>query len=965
MPQLFVVPHTHWDREWYQSFQDFRRRLVRLTDRLLTLLEGDPSFSHFHFDGQTIVLEDYLEIRPENRARLRRLITAGRISIGPWYVLPDEFLVSGESLIRNLQLGHRQAEEFGEALPIGYLPDQFGHVAQMPQILRQLGIEDAVVWRGVGANVDRTEFLWQAPDGSQVFTVFLPGWGYSNGRTLPPSVDALRERLQQIVAEHAPFRRSDLVLVMNGTDHQEPQPGLPALLAELRREGVDARLATLSEYVAEARSAVGAASVSRERAIEADLPVHCGELRSPLRSHLLPGVSSARISQKQRDFLNVGLLERYAEPLATWADRLSGERNLAGFTDWAWKLALQNHPHDSICGCSIDTVHKDMEYRFDQVESVARRTAEQALRAVAGRVLGNDHLAGSPCAEHDGMTASQPVLAVYNPNHGGRVLVTARSQEDDPETLVLTDAAGRTVPLQVDAGSRETVLDIELPPAAVRPHIAGMHGRELFGYFVNGLLLDRSGSRLSARVSVDHALRGPLDIATLRQQWLTQLDDPLLETVHVLARTPAAVDLTFVTDLRGFGITPLLRSTTEARPDLTVAMLEASDSALENDFYRIVVEVDGTLTIADKENGLSLVRCNQFVDEGDRGDEYNFDALPEDGSIRSPKEPPQVRLVRSGPVAASLAIRGVWSLPRALAADRVNRSAGRVDVPIETIVTLYRGFRRIDFVTEVDNGAEDHRLRVCFGTPLRSETIACEQAFAVVERPLALEPAGSFEQPIGTVPQKTFSLVEQNGLGVALFNRGIPEIEALAGESGTTLALTLIRAVGWLSRGDLRMRNGHAGPGLPTPGAQCPGRHRFEYALTTYAGGWDEARRVAQAHQYAYPPMLTTVDAAGTTAAVTTAAASCAPLHLDNPHVVVSAITPSRGAGFIARLYNPTRRDQIVDLAADGIGRVVAIDLRDRPRPARLSRLRRTHDGWRLTLRAGEIISLRLTPSRT
>ncbi|HYD47243.1 MAG TPA: hypothetical protein VEB21_02785, partial [Terriglobales bacterium] len=115
-PELFVVPHTHWDREWYQTFQDFRCRLVRLTDRLLDLLERDPSFSHFHFDGQTIVLEDYLEVRPENRPRLRRLIATGRIAVGPWYVLPDEFLVSGESLIRNLQIGHRIAAQFGPVL---------------------------------------------------------------------------------------------------------------------------------------------------------------------------------------------------------------------------------------------------------------------------------------------------------------------------------------------------------------------------------------------------------------------------------------------------------------------------------------------------------------------------------------------------------------------------------------------------------------------------------------------------------------------------------------------------------------------------------------------------------------------------------------------------------------------------------------------------------------------------------
>ena len=178
---LVVVPHTHWDREWYQPFQEFRHRLVRLTDRLLALLERDPAFTHFHFDGQTIVLEDYLEIRPENRARLRRLIRQGRVAVGPWYVLPDEFLVSGESIIRNLRIGHRLAGEFGRPLQLGYLPDQFGHIEQMPQLLNGFGIDSAVVWRGVGADVDRSEFLWEAPDGSRLFTVYLPRAGYARG----------------------------------------------------------------------------------------------------------------------------------------------------------------------------------------------------------------------------------------------------------------------------------------------------------------------------------------------------------------------------------------------------------------------------------------------------------------------------------------------------------------------------------------------------------------------------------------------------------------------------------------------------------------------------------------------------------------------------------------------------------------------------------------------------------------
>ena len=178
MLDIHVVSHTHWDREWYLTYEQFRMRLVTLIDRLLDLLETEPAYKHFHLDGQTIVLEDYLEIRPEQEPRLRRAIESGRILIGPWYVMPDEFLVSGESLIRNLTRGHQISRQFGGPMPVGYLPDLFGHVAQMPQIWRQFGLDNTILWRGFGGK--NAEYWWQAPDGSRVLMMHLPPEGYCN-----------------------------------------------------------------------------------------------------------------------------------------------------------------------------------------------------------------------------------------------------------------------------------------------------------------------------------------------------------------------------------------------------------------------------------------------------------------------------------------------------------------------------------------------------------------------------------------------------------------------------------------------------------------------------------------------------------------------------------------------------------------------------------------------------------------
>jgi len=221
--RLLLVPHTHWDREWYRTHEQFRFRLVRLLDRLLDTLEADPAFRHFTLDGQTIAVEDYLEVRPEARPRIERLVRAGRLVVGPWYVLPDEWLVSGEALIRNLRLGLAQAQRLGAAMRIGYVPDQFGHVGQLPQLFAGFGFDVAVLWRGVGAGLDATAFDWEAPDGSRVRTVHLVN-GYGNGMHLPLDPAALAARLEGEWKAQEPRSPIETVLVMVGSDHLEPEP---------------------------------------------------------------------------------------------------------------------------------------------------------------------------------------------------------------------------------------------------------------------------------------------------------------------------------------------------------------------------------------------------------------------------------------------------------------------------------------------------------------------------------------------------------------------------------------------------------------------------------------------------------------------------------------------------------------------------------------------------------------------
>ena len=361
-----VVAHTHWDREWYAPYERFRARLTGVLDEVVAILEADPSFRRFLLDGQVAMIDDYLEVRPGAAPILRRLARDGRLDLGPWYVLMDEFCVSGETLIRNLQLGLRRAEDFGGAMPVGYLPDMFGHVAQMPQLLRLAGLQHAVVWRGVPAEVDRTAFWWEAPDGSTVRAEYLPV-GYANGAYLPEDAEALVRRMRAHEDELRPWLGDDStpLLLMNGTDHQRPQARLPALLAEANQLQAHFEFRQLS--LAEFLSGVP----------EHHLPHWSGELRSGARANLLMGVLSNRVDIKVAAATAERELERVAEPLAAlW---LPPELWPARLVDEAWLALIHNSAHDSICACSADAVGRAVLHRYDVATTLAREVTDRAL----------------------------------------------------------------------------------------------------------------------------------------------------------------------------------------------------------------------------------------------------------------------------------------------------------------------------------------------------------------------------------------------------------------------------------------------------------------------------------------------------------------------------------------------------------------------------------------------------------
>ncbi len=370
---IFYFSSTHWDREWYQDFQGFRYRLVKLVNKLLGILDNDPEFKTFHFDGQSIVLEDYAEIEPQKVEKLKKYIAERKILIGPWYVMPDEFILSGESLIRNLMIGHKTCKEWGaEPWKYGYICDIFGHTAQMPQIFRGFDIKYSLLGRGMTEG-DPAYFRWQAPDGSECLNFNLnPDHGYGQyAYTYRYEADktannpTIVENIKKYIDLELERSAQPIIILMDGLDHFEPLEETSEhlkIIAELYPEATIHHVdltkqgEMLEQYVDE-------------------LPVIKGELNKTAQFghsflHLITNTLSSHYPIKQQNDQCQNLLEKYLEPICAMAAMEGIELNHR-FVEIAYKSLIQNHPHDSICGCSIDQVHKDMTSRFDKTKEIA------------------------------------------------------------------------------------------------------------------------------------------------------------------------------------------------------------------------------------------------------------------------------------------------------------------------------------------------------------------------------------------------------------------------------------------------------------------------------------------------------------------------------------------------------------------------------------------------------------------
>ncbi|MBF6302771.1 hypothetical protein IU459_35345 [Nocardia amamiensis] len=889
-----VVPHTHWDREWYAPFETMRFHLVRFLDELIETMENDPDLPVFLLDGQAVIVEDYLQVRRSQRDRVMALVAQGRLRLGPFYVQPDEFHVTGEAIVRNLLVGCEVARGFGRVMREGYLPDTFGHVYQLPQILRGFDIDTFYAMRGFGFDIEETgsEFFWQAPDGSRVLATWLSE-SYSNAAVLSPDpksmslhhgtlvrYDSLTELLDRL-AQHS---RTGVLLLLNGGDHLRVQAEVPTAIAALNAEStVKLQLGGLEEYH--------------------ELSLACppkivieGELRRGRRHDVFDGIGSTRTPLKavneQVESLLCGVAERL-DALAMGVDGRSSRDSLR----FAWGELLKNHAHDSICGCSVDTVHQDMIDRYQGVKRIAEAVTRDALERIS-------HAVASPVAPQ------QVPIVVIN--------LSAHPRTDVVEVDVLPD------------------LDAPL-------------GERRFGW-TQGASVDWAAYTLldANQHSVPFTVSSAEQIVvadTLNRRKELRQDHITFVATDVAPLGNATYQLVPTREIPHYS------------PAQHEPAVERTARGLRNAHLDVVVADSGTVSITHRGTGRTFAGLLELIDDGDAGDEYGFGPLPDDELVSSTAS---TWRVEAGSSPDTLTMFATMDLPIRLRPDRRTRSAETVELPIMMELRLNAHSDRLDVMVLVDNLAEDHRLRMRFPTGTGNSHSRAESAFGVVHRDGAQTPVTSewAEAPTGVFALRRFVATHDNTAGVQVLTEGLHEY--FCTEEGT-LEVTLLRSVGWLARLDHPLRQHKIGPALPTPEAQCAGRRAFRLAVRPYRSGDPTGLLYKAAEEFSVPLVGCAIQGTGPTGGCTTIgdAPGLLRLAITPADVVLSAMKVAEdGDGIILRAFNSSN-DNVTAQLRFGIDLADATvcNLEERPRQAPIPIVGRALS---IDLRGGEICTLRL-----
>ena len=783
--KIHVIPHSHWDREWYFTTSRSKVYLMKDLGDVLNTLENDPEFKYFMVDAQGSLLDDYIKWRPQDKERISKLVNDGRLVIGPWYTQTDQLVISGESIVRNMYYGMKRCESFGKYMNVGYVPDSFGQSGNMPQIYRQFGIEDTLFWRGVSDDmVKHTDYNWRGDDGSVVFTTQIP-FGYYIGGNIPEEPEENEEFWQKECLEKAGGRSATRhIYFPNGFDQAPVRTNLPQLVKERNEKDPENEyvISCIEDYIKDVKSE------------NPELEEVQGELVIAKHMRIHKSIFSSRSDLKVMNTQIQNYVTNVMEPLLTISYNLGNEYPHEAVAE-IWKLLFENAAHDSIGSCISDTANEDVYVRYKQARDIAVNLVELHSRLIATNVKNDADMTFTAINTLPQKRKDTVIVKTYVP--GGKFAIIDEKGNDVDYTIIKS--------------------------------------RDLTDYV------------LSQTIMLDPSRK-------------FYVPDQVLEVTMAIKAN----------DVPALGYVQYSIDTQKDSHKET-----ADKKVLENKYYTIEVEENGSLTIVDKANNVTYKNQGILVENGDDGDSFNYSPPRKDMEVFSNESKCTVKISGSD-IYDQVEIHFDMVVP----ADLDERAEGKVSVTmlVDMTVALRKDSKVIDFNVKVDNKGLSHRLCVLFDSQIVSAFNYADQQFGLIKRPnyyekemkLYMESMNNKtekkagiqelanwandqstwqEPPISIEPTQSYVSLTDGKTGIAVIPQGVREYEVL---DDSKIRLTLFRTYGFMGKENLIYRPGRASGEriIETPAAQLLKEMEFNFGFTSYAGDINDSDIDTLAKQY-------------------------------------------------------------------------------------------------------------------
>ena len=783
--KIHVIPHSHWDREWYFTTSRSKVYLMKDIGDVLNTLENDPEFKYFMVDAQGSLLDDYIKWRPQDKERISKLVNDGRLVIGPWYTQTDQLVISGESIVRNMYYGMKRCESFGKYMNVGYVPDSFGQSGNMPQIYRQFGIEDTLFWRGVSDDmVKHTDYNWRGDDGSVVFTTQIP-FGYYIGGNIPEEPEENEEFWQKECLEKAGGRSATRhIYFPNGFDQAPVRTNLPQLVKERNEKDPENEyvISCIEDYIKDVKSE------------NPELEEVQGELVIAKHMRIHKSIFSSRSDLKVMNTQIQNYVTNVMEPLLTISYNLGNEYPHEAVAE-IWKLLFENAAHDSIGSCISDTANEDVYVRYKQARDIAVNLVELHSRLIATNVKNDADMTFTAINTLPQKRKDTVIVKTYVP--GGKFAIIDEKGNDVDYTIIKS--------------------------------------RDLTDYV------------LSQTIMLDPSRK-------------FYVPDQVLEVTMAIKAN----------DVPALGYVQYSIDTQKDSHKET-----ADKKVLENKYYTIEVEENGSLTIVDKANNVTYKNQGILVENGDDGDSFNYSPPRKDMEVFSNESKCTVKISGS-----DIYDQAEIHFDMVVPADLDERAEGKVSVTmlVDMTVALRKDSKVIDFNVKVDNKGLSHRLCVLFDSQIVSAFNYADQQFGLIKRPnyyekemkLYMESMNNKtekkagiqelanwandqstwqEPPISIEPTQSYVSLTDGKTGIAVIPQGVREYEVL---DDSKIRLTLFRTYGFMGKENLIYRPGRASGEriIETPAAQLLKEMEFNFGFTSYAGDINDSDIDTLAKQY-------------------------------------------------------------------------------------------------------------------